>query len=221
MGMVDYIFAKEPELPDLPDCLYQYVVGRDGLYVRAERSGLRATIGCEGFIGEARGLTEVQTELEIVEKVPAIFLVNMLDFARQALPYEILFYLKYEPIDLMKSWQLVIPNQVQNPGSVHPVDPFNPNAQKALIEVHSHGRMDAFFSNLDNRDETGFRIYAVLGQIDDIPSIGVRVGIYGHFCPVRAETIFDLPDGLNDYLTLNKEKSFDYSTDPSDSFLDF
>ena len=195
--LVDYKFVREgdPE-PELPECLYQYLVGRDGIYIRARREGLIATIGLTGFIQPARGLAEIKPGISFVEAVPASFLKVMVDYARNCLPKECLFYLVYQKQSRMiDPWMLVIPKQEQTPANVRPVDAFSASARTALVEVHSHGYMNAFFSATDNRDETGFRIYAVLGRLDQpVPSIGVRIGVYGHFCPVPANLVFEMPD---------------------------
>src|SRR5256885_8021306 len=36
----------------------------------------------------------------------------------------------------------------------------------AVVEVHSHHAMRAYFSNTDDRDETTRRVYGVLGRLD-------------------------------------------------------
>ncbi|MEE3719938.1 hypothetical protein V2H45_24665 [Tumidithrix elongata RA019] len=66
--------------------------------------------------------------------------------------------------------------------------------------MHSHHGMEAYFSEMDNRDETGFRIYAVLGELFTNPKIRMRVGIYGHFYETTVTGIFDLPDRITDCL---------------------
>jgi PRTRC genetic system protein A len=105
------------------------------------------------------------------------------------LPNEALFYLT----PCQQAWSLRIPEQIQSPGGVRPADPFNMMARDALIEVHSHNSMPAYFSGTDNHDETGFRIYAVIGRIDSHrPEIRVRIGVYGNFIPVPAGLVFDL-----------------------------
>ena len=46
----------------------------------------------------------------------------------------------------------------------------------AIVEVHSHHAMRAYFSATDDRDETGRRIYGVLGRLDGPhPEIALRV----------------------------------------------
>ncbi len=68
----------------------------------------------------------------------------------------------------------------------------------ALVDLHSHGRLPPFFSRIDNKDEQGFRIYAVIGEIDKSPSIRVRVGVYGNYFDIPAPTVFELPGGIVD-----------------------
>lgn len=216
--MITYHVAQSLPLPPLPPGLYQYVLAGNGLFVRAERPGLSACI--PSAPGEVRGLPALDPSVVLPSKVPYSFLWSMLDFSRQASPNEILFYLLHDPaLEFFLSWKLVIPNQVQAESSVHPVDPFNPHGQAALIECHSHHNMGAFFSSADDKDETGFRIYAVLGEINTRPVIAVRAGIYGHFCPIPAHWVFELPERseVEDvlYRDISPEiASYDYSHSP-------
>jgi PRTRC genetic system protein A len=63
--------------------------------------------------------------------------------------------------------------------------------QGAVFEMHSHGRMGAYFSCTDNRDEQGFRIYGVVGKLDHpMPEVNLRVGVYGHWAPVSWPEVF-------------------------------
>ncbi|RJX17570.1 MAG: hypothetical protein C4575_13080 [Desulforudis sp.] len=190
--MITHHIAHSLPLPALPPGLYQYVLAGNGVFIRAERPGLSACIGYAAI--NIRGLSVLEPSVVLQTKVPYGFVLDMLDFSRQAAPNEILFYLLYDAgQQFFLPWRLVIPNQVQSPSSVHPVDPYNPHGQEALIECHSHHNMGAFFSSTDDKDETGFRIYAVLGEISTRPVLAVRVGIYGHFYPIPAHWVFDLP----------------------------
>jgi hypothetical protein len=61
--------------------------------------------------------------------------------------------------------------------------------------------MQARFSSLDDQDEQGFRIYAVLGCLSSKPVMRVRVGMYGHRRDIPANWVFDLPPGIGDAVT--------------------
>jgi len=59
-----------------------------------------------------------------------------------------------------------------------------------ILDLHSHCEMGAFFSATDNRDEQGFRLYAVLGRIFTRPEMALRVGVYGDFWTVPVGMVF-------------------------------
>jgi hypothetical protein len=61
--------------------------------------------------------------------------------------------------------------------------------------------MEAKFSPTDDEEETGFRIYAVMGHIYTEPVIRVRVGIYGHMWEIPALTVFDRLGQFKDALS--------------------
>jgi hypothetical protein len=64
----------------------------------------------------------------------------------------------------------------------------------AILEVHSHHAMGAYFSPTDDRDETGRRVYGVLGRLNTAaPELAFRVatGCKPHaFEPVPFEQVF-------------------------------
>jgi PRTRC genetic system protein A len=72
------------------------------------------------------------------------------------------------------------------------------DARDIAVDVHSHHQMSAFFSSTDVRDEQGRRIYAVIGKIFTRPQIRVRVGVYGHYLPVRVSEVFNGPGPFRD-----------------------
>lgn len=210
--LIDYHLIQQSTLPPLPqDCLFQYLIGKDGVYLRFEREGMKGCIPLASC--EIRGLEAIEPYLELdYPSVPANLVGRMLELARQATSFtttstsskadpsslEILFYLVWEGDD-KQEWRLIVPEQVQRPASVRPKDPTGLAYQSALIEAHSHHRMAAFFSSTDDRDEQGLKFYCVLGNIfDDKSQIAVRLGVYGQFFPLPAETILNLPPELED-----------------------
>jgi hypothetical protein len=58
--------------------------------------------------------------------------------------------------------------------------------------------MEPFFSPTDNKDEQGFRIFAVIGKVNEEPLILVRVGVYGNYWNIPADMVFDLPEEIQD-----------------------
>jgi len=74
--------------------------------------------------------------------------------------------------------------------------------ERAIIEIHSHHRMPAEFSPDDDREETGFRIYGLIGNLNprtaQWPKIKFRVGVYGDWWPLPADRIIEMPAELID-----------------------
>jgi PRTRC genetic system protein A len=94
-----------------------------------------------------------------------------------------------------RMWRLAIPEQERSATSCKPIGAAvapGGSYEKAVIEVHSHHSMSAFFSSTDDKDEQGFRIYGVLGTIFDRPTLRLRIGVYGQFWEVPAEDFFEL-----------------------------
>jgi PRTRC genetic system protein A len=214
--IVSHIFAKTTDLGPISEGdLYQYVVAANGIFLRAERPGLKAMIWVASISEPIRGLVELSSYVHLTEsRVPARVTARMVEMAYHSKGKEILFYLEPLPwtwitadtkadqvfVQPANPWRLRVPEQFATSATVRPVDPGD--GEDALIELHSHHAMAPFFSSMDNRDETGFRVYAVVGNLRSMPMINVRLGIYGHFSGVPANTVFDLPVGLVDAFML-------------------
>lgn len=85
--------------------------------------------------------------------------------------------------------RLVAPRaQEMRPGSVRYTMPA---AGIPLLDIHSHHAMQAYFSPVDDHDDQGLSLSAVIGQIYTRPEIAMRMNIYGHHCPISALTVFD------------------------------
>lgn len=190
--MMDYLIARQGQPLPPAKGLFQYILAANGVFIRAEKPGLSVLLKVGHTLTALRGLESLAESVE-VERIPQAVLETILQLAREALPNEILFYLKPLP----GGWQIDIPEQAMTPGSVHPLDPDDPACAQALCELHSHNTMPAFFSGTDDAEECfGFRIYAVIGRLDTNPEIRVRIGIYGHLLEIPPEWVFDLPEAF-------------------------
>ncbi|HEY0005940.1 MAG TPA: Mov34/MPN/PAD-1 family protein [Pyrinomonadaceae bacterium] len=176
--------------------LFEFILAAGGVYVRGHRDLMAATF-CIGYC-EVKGLPEVEEELRFdFERVPREHLEWMLMHARREalVDREILFHLCMEK----DTWAVTIPPQKQSVASCEPLDDGPDSSHtRALIDVHSHHRMRARFSSVDDAAEQGFRIYAVMGNVLKEPEIRVRVGLYGYFWEIPASWVFEMPDGLVD-----------------------
>lgn len=199
--LVHYHLATTPNPPPITAPLYEYVIAGNGLFKRARRDVMSATIPiCEGRIS---GLAPVKPELITnFDRVPEALVRRILELATQAARHglEALFYLSLQS----GQWRLDIPRQIQTYDSVEPCEkgagsPY----ERAVIEIHSHHRMPALFSSDDDRDETGFRIYGVIGSLnparDYWPVINLRLGVYGDWRQLQADRILEMPPALRDH----------------------
>jgi PRTRC genetic system protein A len=200
--LIQHIIATSQSLPEIAaTSMYEYVYGSNGTFVRAKRQGLEAIAPVSYY--KAKGLRAISASVQLTYPVVPVSLVEqMLEASRIACdannkPVEIVFHLYFEN----GNWQLAIPDQEQTATSCKPLDnSANSTYSKAIIEIHSHHGMRAYFSDTDNRDETGFRIYGVLGEIFSNPQIRMRVGIYGHFYETATAGILEIPVQLTDCL---------------------
>ncbi|MCI0392146.1 MAG: hypothetical protein MOB07_25730 [Acidobacteria bacterium] len=199
--LVHYHLAMTPELPPIKAQLYEYVFAGNGVFKRARRDVMSATIPiCDSRIS---GLASVKTEfITKFGRVPETMVTRILEVASEAARQELesLFYLSLRSGE----WRLEIPRQIQTYRSVEPCEkgagsPY----ERAVIEIHSHHRLPARFSSDDDKDETGFRIYGVIGSLDPArdywPVINLRLGVYGDWWQLQADRILETPLRLRDY----------------------
>ena len=183
----------------MPDhgSLYTYFWASNGVWIKGTRDGLQVVFPVAEF--ETRGLHvpgEHWFKFDF-PKVPVDLVRQMWVHARAAAfgNFEQLYHLVFDE----GGWQLIVPEQTQTDQSCRPLDDgLESSHARAVIEVHSHHEMRAFFSPQDNLDETGFRLYGVLGRVLSDPTLRLRVGLYGHFWEIAAAWVFEMPEGLKD-----------------------
>lgn len=190
MKINSVVLAQMDEImPPIGEAMYQYVVAQNGLFIRAEDSRIEACV----LITPARlnGLAQVAPYARLkVDRVPGVWLHSVLRSARRAMPNEAMYQFIWDGAQnnaVTHTWRCVMPGQIQSPTALR----FDDDGQ-AVVDLHSHNSMPAFFSDMDDADEGGLRFYAVVGKIDTAqPEIRVRVGVYGHHMAVPAELVFD------------------------------
>ena len=187
------IVQDDGKLPSIPDCLYAYIMAGNGIFLYAKRDDLEVLIPI--WRATIAGLPPLEPFVHM-PRVPAVLLQHILQASKQNLPNEILFWfnLDYD----QAAWSVDAPLQTCTPASAVPVDRNDPLGIKALIDLHSHAHLDPFFSRIDNKDEQGFRIFAVIGRVNEKPLILVRVGVYGNYWNIPASMIFELPEEIWD-----------------------
>ncbi len=196
------VVNMDGSLPEIPNCLYAYIMAGNGIFVYARRPGLEALIPVSTC--RVAGLPELTPRVNIAKRMSAFLLQDALRFCKQVFPNETLFWFNWTD-----EWSIHIPDQQITNASAVPCDRHDRAGTRALIDLHSHARFSPFFSPTDDQDETGFRIYAVIGDVDKAPAMSVRVGVYSHYFNIPASTVFDLPDGIQD---IYQQENIDYET---------
>ena len=169
-----------------PGTGYDYILAANGIFVRSESPLLRATVLHTG--AAVRGLAPMQPELTLKHgPVPRGILSHILLAMRRAAPNELFAAVAWE--EDTARYQLRIPPQETSAGHVQ-----YDHVPNAVLELHSHGNGNAFFSGTDDRDEQGFALYGVAGNLNRHIRLAFRIGVYGHFQPVTASRIFALPE---------------------------
>lgn len=170
---------------------FDYIFAGHGAYVQSKSELMTARIMVAE--GQLKGLQPV-TEKIILEHglIPGVLMELTLD-AMLANPRDELFAaIRWDG----ERYGVVLPTQTRGPASVQ-----YEKVPNAVLEVHSHANMHAYFSGTDDTDEQGFMLYAVFGRLAHVrPQLNMRVGVYGHFGQVRWPEIFSGPPPAVDLL---------------------
>ncbi len=180
-------------LPPLGPAPYGYCVAANGLFARGESRYLRVLFPIARPVVPLRGLAPLSPCLYLKgPPLPAALLREVVaDMRRQRAadgPMQEALYrftCQGTHVRVHRPAQQVTPVSVRCAGDGGP---------EVLLELHSHGRAPAFWSATDDGDELGFRLYGVVGRLDQpVPEARLRVGLYGHFYPVPLRWPF--PEG--------------------------
>ena len=114
-----------------------------------------------------------------MERIPGRWLHSVLASATRHMPNEAMYQFLWDgrageiKPAVQHTWRCVMPGQSQSPLALR----FEDDGQ-AVVDLHSHNSMPAFFSTTDDGDEGGLRFYAVIGKLGTSqPEIRVRVGV--------------------------------------------
>ena len=167
-----------------PGIGYDYLLGAGGLYIQCRSDQLSARLRLAACT--VRGLAPLNERLELRQgPIPAELFALGLGWFREDPETERFFALGWDG----RAYRLVLPPQTGTATSLRYRPPHG-----VVAEFHSHGPAAARFSETDDRDEQGFRIYGVCGRLDaDRPELNLRLGLYGHFAPLQWRQMFRGP----------------------------
>lgn len=180
MKPVGYLINKDGALEGERGLFYDYILARDGLYIHACNPHIDATVLVTS--AEVRGLSPLEEKVALLHgKMPwklydLAYSHFVMDPNRE----------RYAAIVWEDSYHLKIPEQTREQRSVRYFTESN-----VVLDIHSHGMMDAWFSTQDNHDEQALRLYMVIGKVNMlIPEIEMRIGVYGYFTLIETREVF-------------------------------
>lgn len=159
---------------------YDYILSGNGVFISATNEFLSACIPIAQC--QIRGLTPTEPRVELRHgKIPGVFFDLALNAALARRDREIYFAITWQD-----RYRLFLTSQEGNAAHVeyHTLD-------GTVMGLHTHPTFAASFSGGDDRDEQGFRLEAVIGRLDRIPEVSLRVGVYGYFWPLSWTQVFD------------------------------
>jgi hypothetical protein len=161
---------------------YNYILGGNGLFIQAKSAHLAATVCIAPQ--EVRGLLPVEDSIVLLHgHIPLNFL--NLCISVMCIKPELEQYIAI--VWDGKDYSIRIPDQMQNPGSV-----TYQTLDNTVLAIHSHVQgVLAEFSGIDDHDDSGFGLFAVVGDLITLcPTVKIRIGIYGYFIDVEKEFVF-------------------------------
>lgn len=194
-SVATYHVHKSSPLPPNDALAYQYLLAAPGVYLRAESLFFDVLLPIARC--PIRGLAPLQPHFGLkVPRLPDRLLAAvLLDARRVRRPdgglNEALYHFHHDGADV----RVVKPAQRATAAGVVGAES---NMISVLLDLHSHGNMGAFWSGLDDGDEQGFRVYGVIGRLDERPEIRLRLGVYGYWFPLPVNLLFDGSGGVVD-----------------------
>ena len=160
---------------------YDYVIAGNGVFAQAENPNLTARVQLAKC--NIKGLKPTTAKIHLPQgKIPLGILEMGIKWFRQNPGVERYFAVQWDGSQYLP----VIPEQQGGAASLS-----YHSLESAVLEFHSHGRLAAFFSGTDDRDEQGFRLYGVAGKMDRMETeLRLRVGVYGYFQEIPPEEVF-------------------------------
>ncbi|HEY8744218.1 MAG TPA: hypothetical protein VIU62_14025, partial [Chloroflexota bacterium] len=176
--IVGYTVLTNGDVPLGADGIaYTYRLAAGGVFVTSENACLQATIPVA--TGAIRGLQATYPGVELPHgRIPHALWQAILAIGQEAASEqrEVLCEVSWLP---EQRYALHQPRQLAGVSAL-----AYERQDRALLQLHIHHRMPAFFSATDDRDEQGLGLYGVVGRLGvpgQQPDVLLRVGVYGHY----------------------------------------
>jgi len=180
MRLVGYLVNYPEGISGERGLYYDYIMASNGVFIEVESLLITARIPVAEC--EIRGLAPIEAKISLLYgSIPQRFFDLTLDLFLSDIETE-----HYVAIVGDRGYHFYIPVQDKSAGSV-----VYEVGTSIVLEIHSHGQMAPRFSSIDNVDEAGLKLYGVIGRLDAIPVVKLRIGAYGYFKDLCWKDVFD------------------------------
>jgi PRTRC genetic system protein A len=180
MKMVGYLVNYPDGISGEKGIYYNYILAANGLFIEASNPMLAARVPVSEC--EVRGLAPMKAKIALTYGSIPQYLFDLALDTFLAVPDRE----HYVAVTAAAGYHFYIPVQDEGDASV-----VYEVGDSVVLDIHSHGTMRASFSPQDNTDETGLKLYAVVGRLNATPVVRLRVGVYGYFHSLTWHDIFD------------------------------
>jgi PRTRC genetic system protein A len=196
-NVVTFHLHQSGPLPPNNALAYQYILVAAGVYLRAENRFFDMLLPLARC--PIRGLAPLEPHFVLkCPRLPGRLLTAVLSDARRARRpdgalNEALYHFHHDGACVRVAKP---PQRATATGVVG----AEGNTSNVILDLHSHGNIGTFWSGTDDGDEQGFRVYGVIGRLDERPEIRLRLGVYGYWFPLPVSMLFDGSGGFVDVL---------------------
>lgn len=204
MKPVGYMINHKDHLEGEEGIAYSYILAADGLWIHASRRFGNGYLGGSVLVGpaEVRGLSPWPSNEGLnlpYGRIPGKLWDEVIAEFKAEPRLE--HYVGIAAADRgpwvgppPPAYTIVRPRQDVTGASVSYDRP-----DRLVVDIHSHSTMPAFFSHTDTHDDdAGFKVSIVIGHLDKVPQVRIRLGIYGYYRDfLNWEDVFE-PPCLND-----------------------
>ncbi|MFC3111269.1 PRTRC system protein A [Undibacterium arcticum] len=156
---------KFQELESLQSNGHRFLVAADGMWLEARRPWLymRWPLVQQTKVAMPYGVVEKALQ---VRPAAQSLLLDFVQFAKQQCPLECAAWIVWN--ERTDEWKLVkLAPKVARNDYVAFDRPALEEGEHLIVDIHSHGRIGAFFSSTDDKDDRGeFKVAAVFGCLD-------------------------------------------------------
>jgi len=181
MNMVGYLVNVPEGLSGEKGIYYNYILAANGLFIEASNPALAARVPVAEC--DVRGLAPMKAKIALTYgSIPQHFFDLALGTFLAAPDRE-----SYVAVTAAAGYDFYVPVQDGSEATV-----VYEVGDSVVLDIHSHAHMTAFFSHqTDDKDETGLKLYAVVGRLNSTPVVKLRVGVYGYFHSLTWRDVFD------------------------------